>query len=677
MSDISRYFLAYINKVKHKTMKRICDGTQVLSSADFPELYSVLGKLKERNPNRFEALEENFEQHLQENGVNYKYFIDDEKIILPKYSDNNVSISVLEKEPPAPFSISTDSITIRQGDTVEIPFENDSCTVNVESEFNLVTSEVQDGKLALKAVTNDSGSDHLTITCSKEYYTDRVFNITVIVPDVTISSSVSSVAVDENSTKDITITTNGDDINYTTSNDNVRIEEISTSRDAESNLVKTYRILAQYTGDSEITFNSLVDSEIIESIKIDSNSLVNAPFSIDTGSVSIKQGQIISRSFTNNGCTVTAESTLGTCTVNSNNVSITSTSSGTGTITITASKNRYTSVTKTISLTVKEVTISSNLMAVTINGSSDYKDVIVTTNGDSIAYSINNSNCAVSEISSSRSSNNDLVKVFRIQGLCDGGSIVTFNSLVSDAKVKSCTCGVTITDHPFIDFTASANTSYSINLFFASSNFNTADFDVYINDVKTSQTFNSLTFSANDRVWIKANKKVTYYPLLYVNNNGGMKNYIKSINSAFPLMSTNNSSAVTNFKDCFNSCVSLTSIPADLFKYNTQVTNFQQCFYGCASLTSIPADLFKYNTQVTNFFYCFKSCTGLTSIPANLFKYNTKVTNFAFCFQLCSNVTGALPTLWISHPKASHAQCFLNCTKASNYQAAKNAGWAG
>lgn len=80
MSDISKQFLAYISKVKHKTMKRICDGTQVLSSVDFPELYSVLEKLKERNPNRFETSEENFEEHLQENGVNYKYYIDEEKI---------------------------------------------------------------------------------------------------------------------------------------------------------------------------------------------------------------------------------------------------------------------------------------------------------------------------------------------------------------------------------------------------------------------------------------------------------------------------------------------------------------------------------------------------------------------------------------------------------------------
>ena len=135
---------------------------------------------------------------------------------------------------------------------------------------------------------------------------------------------------------------------------------------------------------------------------------------------------------------------------------------------------------------------------------------------------------------------------------------------------------------------------------------------------------------------------------------------------------------------CFYQCTSLTSLPADLFKYCVNVTNFggygggggggadeigsgagsgaggrgYGCFNNCTSLTSLPADLFKYCVNVTNFGGygggnggrgsggadgstagsgnvggiangCFNNCTSLTSLPADLFKYCTNVTNFS------------------------------------------------
>lgn len=245
-------------------------------------------------------------------------------------------------------------------------------------------------------------------------------------------------------------------------------------------------------------------------------------------------------------------------------------------------------------------------------------------------------------------------------------------------------------DKVCISFTASTSGN-SINLFYSSlKNFNTSDYDVYINGAKTSQVFNSLTFSANDKIKIKANKDVKFYPYFYPSN----KNYIKSIDSAFPLMSTDNSSEYLFFMNLFTRCTSLTSIPQDLFKYNVNITQigscFQQCssllvipidlfkyntklagvascFSECSSLTSIPKDLFKYNTSVIYFNYCFENCTSLTTIPTDLFKYNTNAIGFNNCFYNCSNVTSAVPELWVSHPNANHTKCFYKCTKASNY----------
>ncbi len=105
-------------------------------------------------------------------------------------------------------------------------------------------------------------------------------------------------------------------------------------------------------------------------------------------------------------------------------------------------------------------------------------------------------------------------------------------------------------------------------------------------------------------------------------------------------------SVQTNFSNCFFCCTGLTSLPTDLFRYNTSVTDFTSCFVGCASLTSLPTDLFRYNTSAFSFGNCFASCTSLTSIPTDLFRYNTNVTNFVSCFQGCTKIATTInPTL--------------------------------
>ena len=119
----------------------------------------------------------------------------------------------------------------------------------------------------------------------------------------------------------------------------------------------------------------------------------------------------------------------------------------------------------------------------------------------------------------------------------------------------------------------------------------------------------------------------------------------------------------TDFVFCFFGCTGLQSIPADLFKYNTQATNFSQCFYRCTALQSVPADLFRYNTQATNFSYCFYDCTVLQSVPADLFKYNTQATNFSFCFRACTGLQSVPADLFRYNTLVTNfSYCFYACT---------------
>jgi hypothetical protein len=120
----------------------------------------------------------------------------------------------------------------------------------------------------------------------------------------------------------------------------------------------------------------------------------------------------------------------------------------------------------------------------------------------------------------------------------------------------------------------------------------------------------------------------------------------------------------TIFESCFIGCTGLTSLPAELFSYNTQATNFKNCFIGCTGLTSLPADLFSNNTQATNFYCCFYGCTGITSVPANLFTYNTEVVDFGWCFSSCTGLTTIPPALFFKNKKVTNfSYCFSDCTK--------------
>ena len=127
-----------------------------------------------------------------------------------------------------------------------------------------------------------------------------------------------------------------------------------------------------------------------------------------------------------------------------------------------------------------------------------------------------------------------------------------------------------------------------------------------------------------------------------------------------------------NFSSVFDSCTGLTSIPENLFKNNINAKDFYNVFKGCTGLTNIPENLFKHNTKLESFGRAFKNCTGLTSIPEELFKYNKIIENVWESFEGCSNITYIPDNIIevVKKVKEKHGdirQVFKGCTSASNY----------
>jgi len=154
----------------------------------------------------------------------------------------------------------------------------------------------------------------------------------------------------------------------------------------------------------------------------------------------------------------------------------------------------------------------------------------------------------------------------------------------------------------------------------------------------------------------QTNSSTIQMPQITFNKNITGEDLLTAVLTPFPNMNAK------DFITCFMSCSQLTSIPKDLFRYNTQATNFSACFVSCTSLTSIPEDLFKYNTLATNFSGCFAGRVPLTSIPENLFKHNTQATDFSGCFESCNTITSIPTDLFRYNTEAtSFNACFNGC----------------
>lgn len=135
------------------------------------------------------------------------------------------------------------------------------------------------------------------------------------------------------------------------------------------------------------------------------------------------------------------------------------------------------------------------------------------------------------------------------------------------------------------------------------------------------------------------------------------------------LFKYNVSVSTTGFAGTFRACGSLTTIPTDLFKYNVALTSsaFSSTFYDCTSLTTLPTDLFRYNTEVTSsaFESTFRAC-ALTSLPSDIFRYNTKASTDSFkgAFINCTALATVPENLFKYNVSAlSFWSAFYNCNK--------------
>lgn len=117
---------------------------------------------------------------------------------------------------------------------------------------------------------------------------------------------------------------------------------------------------------------------------------------------------------------------------------------------------------------------------------------------------------------------------------------------------------------------------------------------------------------------------------------------------------------------CFQSCSNITSVPSNLYKYNTGMTTLNNAFINCYSITNIPEGLFKYNQNLTSIYGLFSN-SQITTIPENLFKNNTKATVFSGTFQGCSLIKTIPGNLFDNNPDAKNFNnTFSSCSKLNN-----------
>lgn len=228
--------------------------------------------------------------------------------------------------------------------------------------------------------------------------------------------------------------------------------------------------------------------------------------------------------------------------------------------------------------------------------------------------------------------------------------------------------------HEFRFVAAEARSGLNLFLTSAVSKVNKANYTVYINNRKTTQQLDAITFAANDEVAIVADKTI-YFPQLV--NHGGTTCYRK-IKSPLPIMTYDGVNFATSLMYIFGDATNLIEIPENLLANIPNpagITAFTGNFQNCTSLTTIPENLFACVPELNNFTHMFSLCTALTSIPPKLFDNTIVIDNVGNTFYKCSNITGPLPALWTRSVRY-YTYCFKGCTKASNYAAAQAAGWA-
>lgn len=144
--------------------------------------------------------------------------------------------------------------------------------------------------------------------------------------------------------------------------------------------------------------------------------------------------------------------------------------------------------------------------------------------------------------------------------------------------------------------------------------------------------------------------------------------WLPNTNQESMLWKTSEASSSTErtlFYVTFRGCKELTTIPADLFKYNTGTRELYGTFWD-SGLTEIPSDLFSILPNMWFFTGTFRGCTGIESIPEGLFNNNLNAQWFRHTFRACTNLTYVPNDLYLYNTKVTRiASSFRGDSMAS------------
>ena len=117
-----------------------------------------------------------------------------------------------------------------------------------------------------------------------------------------------------------------------------------------------------------------------------------------------------------------------------------------------------------------------------------------------------------------------------------------------------------------------------------------------------------------------------------------------------------------SFYATFGRCERLLSIPGNLFQNCVESETFQSAFQSCVALTSIPTDLFSKCVKAKNFESVFSDCYSIKEIPSGLFSKNEDVDNFNGCFRSCHSLTKIPAGLFDNNRRVTRFPgCFESC----------------
>lgn len=98
---------------------------------------------------------------------------------------------------------------------------------------------------------------------------------------------------------------------------------------------------------------------------------------------------------------------------------------------------------------------------------------------------------------------------------------------------------------------------------------------------------------------------------------------------------------ITEFNRAFYKCAALAALPAGIFAGIPKVRSFEYGFCECTSLTAVPQNIFDSWTALgpSGMDFAFLRCSKLSTVSADIFKYNTTLTSLSSVFGDCSALT--------------------------------------